>query len=416
MRFLKKNEMVAIWGCGRRGTEFIEKYRDFLHISYCIDNKVKIGQNSMFCGFKVYNPGILKDSNIKVIIAIENWESTTEYLAQMGYKIFENYFPYPYLEEDIALLDMGFLKYLDADIDKQRFIKSIAEGRHICVMYGMCHMRVYKNVFTRITDFKKKYLILDTPHIMAYNHKNYDVYQENTIWQMCDVLICAAIHGTLKLSAKAPSLECIKGKLKRECKILVVTSSAFKGFFPQHAENRNITYRSDIELITDYFMWADKNINRMILKGENTEKIKETILKDNYYDKEMMIKFFNHELSLLEMEECSCDIKIADYIRKLSAMQVTHYSFTHPVPEVMLEITRRILCALGLNEDISFLKEEEFLKLNIDEEIIYPSVLKALGLLNDDNMHRKVIPGYKWINHELTTEEYIDNYIEVIRG
>lgn len=413
MNFLKQNDTVAIWGCGKRGKEFIEKWGDFIHISHCIDNKIKAGETGLFYGFKVYNPEILKDSDIKVIVAIEDWENTTDYLTQAGYKILKDYFPYSYLEDDIALLDMGVFKYLETDTDKQELIRDIAKGRLICATYGMCHMNVYKEVFIRTTKFKEKYLLLDIPPINAYNHKNYNVYHDDSIWQMCDVVLCSVINKMLKLSEIAPSVEDIKSKLKRDCKILTITGSAFKGFFPQQAENRNIAYRSDIEGgITDYFAWADKNINRMVLQKKTVEEIKETILKDDYYDKEMIIKFFHNELSLLEREERLCDVKIADYIRELSVTRVTHYSFTHPIPEVMLEIAYRILCVLGLNENIEYLKEETFLKMNNNEEIIYPSVLKALNLLNEDNMHRKVIPGYRWKNHELTIDEYIENYIK----
>lgn len=419
MNNFKTNEEIVIWGCGQRGKEFIEKYGDSVEIKYCIDSKVDlINQNeNYFLGYHVFNPQILDDRHDKIVITVDKWKIIAEELISRGYKMFEDFFPYTYFIKDnkIPALDMGFLEFINSDLEKERIINNFADGRLICVTYGLCHMRIYKKILLDNEEFTNKYMLLDLPPINGFDDKNYTSLKEEIVWRSCDILLCGILSKSLTIQGDFPSVSELQRLVKNKCRIINISGAAFKGFFPQHAENRTLKEDANGISIKKYFAWGDKNINKLYLSGKNVEEIKEIILSNDFYDRDKCIRFFQNELALLQKIEINCDVKIADYIEKIAQKQITHYSFTHPVPEVMLELAKRLLLVFGIDANLEKYKSENFLKMDANEEIIYPSVLKALGLYNKQNIERQVKPGHiLFSGKKLSSEEYIKKYIEYV--
>lgn len=419
MYFLEKGESIVIWGCGQQGKKFIEQYRDFYNIEFCVDSSINPQEEKRFEGYKVLHPSVLKGVKKKVIITVYEWESVVgQAMEEYDYKLFENIFPYTYITRDnmIVSLDMGFLSLIKSEEQRMQLISDFSRGRRVCVTYGLCHMRVYKTILAENNEFKQRYMLLDIPPINAREDKNYYLLKEDIVWKVSDVLICGVLNKAINVQGNFPGVAEVMGKLKKDCKVVRVSSAAFKGYFPQQAENRSDRKDKNGIAVKKYFAWGDKNINRLYKQGKSAEEIKQIILSDNFYDEERCIKFFENELALLEKEEADCNVKIADYIRKNAKQKITHFSFTHPIPEIMLELARRLLRELGIESNcLDKYINQNFLWLDSNEEIIYPSVLKALDLKQEIYINRKVKPGQMLFHGEkLSNEEYVEKYIEYV--
>jgi hypothetical protein len=420
MLLLNEKSRVVIWGCGHRGKEFIEKYRYVYDIEYCVDSKVEVdSKENTFYGYNIFNPKQLLKNNkeLTIIITMDKWQEIAHDLVNCGYKMLRDFYPFTYIDmdNDIAILDMEFLEYIDSDSEKVQLIRKLANGRKVCTTYGLCHMTIYKRILSEIDEFRKKYILLDLPAINAFGIKNYEALKEKAVWNVSDVLICGIMDKSINIKGDFPSVSELNNMVRTDCRIIRISGGAFKGFFPQHTENNNTKTDENGVSFRRYVAWGDKNINRLYAHGKSLQEIKEKILSDNFYEKEQFLKFFENEIKILGKVESNCDVKIADFIKEISKSKITHYSFTHPIPEVMLELTRRLLVSLEIDVNLDYLINEDFLKLDCNEEIVYPSVLKALGLDNEYNMKRKVKPGHILFDDgKLSSEEYIEKYIEYV--
>ena len=90
------------------------------------------------------------------------------------------------------------------------------------------------------------------------------------------------------------------------------------------------------------------------------------------------------------------------------------YSWTHPKEEVMLEIGKRIFSVLNLNKNILDELSNDIV-LNTNEELIYPCVLKALGIEDADTFmtERRMNPSHLWKDNLLASREYIYEYVSM---
>ena len=403
---MEKGNSIIIWGSGKYGSYVIENYSDKYEIKFIVDNKVKENSQAELKNIPVYNPSILLDRKkwggrkTLLVLCMSNVEVLKRQIEEYNLKIFEDFIPWYFLSYNSINID--FLTFLKDDADKGRYIKALAKNKKICVLYGMCHMSIYRNFLLNSEEFLSKYIILDIPTVNDRFTKYHDVLKSDFIWQCCDLVITSQI-SLINLFDVFSTQEILK-RTHEYCKKIVVTNAAFKGYFLQHT--------TGIKETVQYFGWGDKNINKMIMKGINSKDIEDMILGQEYYECEYIIKYFDKSLKILEEGEEECDIKIGDYIKENGRSKVLFYSWTHPTEEIMLEIGKRIFRELRL--DTSILEEHyEDIRLNTSEELIYPCVLKTLGIVNADTYvkERKMNPGHLWKNNLLTYKEYIKEYV-----
>lgn len=405
MYFLEKGNSIIIWGSGKYGSYVIENYSDQYEIKFIVDNKVKGNSQTELKNIPVYNPSILLDrkqwgEKTLLVLCMSNVEALKRQIEEYKLKIFQDFIPWYFLSYNSISIE--FLTFLEDDVDKIRYIKALAKNKKICALYGMCHMSIYRNFLLNSEQFLSKYIILDIPTVNDRFTKYHDVLKSDFIWKCCDLVITSQI-SSVNLSDVFSTQEILK-KTNKDCKKIVVTNAAFKGYFLQHT--------TGIRETAQYFGWGDKNINRMIIKGKNYKDIEDMILEQEYYEYEYINKYFDKSLKILEEEEKECDIKICDYIKENGRSKVLFYSWTHPTDEIMVEIGKRIFEKLGLDTCI-FEEHIGDIRLNTNEELIYPCVLKTLGIVNADNYvkERKMNPGHLWKDNLLTYKEYIKEYI-----
>ena len=201
----------------------------------------------------------------------------------------------------------------------------------------------------------------------------------------------------------APDWTKVKNMIRKDCKCVMVSNAAFKGYFPQHTEGIKETFQ--------YICWGDKNINRLIRKGMNCSEIEEILLDEKYYTEETVHRFFERSLKKMQISEASCDIKIADAIEKYSVLGGNRlmFSMTHPTPKIMKILMKRICNCINIDSNyLVSVPDSEIFMLNIHEEFIYPSVAKVLGLEVRDE---KCFVGDALVE-PITFHEYISLYYE----
>ncbi|MBO5166764.1 MAG: hypothetical protein J6B90_09240 [Lachnospiraceae bacterium] len=410
MLFLEKGKKIVVWGIGRIGSKVIKKWGESYHICFAIDEKAE-SVSLEYLGYRVYGVSKLAelaDDDLMLVVAMEDWKSVMPQLADLGMQMFRHWVPFSLLEYDCINPDFCYL--LNTEEEKKYAFKRLAQGKLILSTYGMCHMTAYKRMLLSSSEFAEKYILIDLPAINAGTHANYALLQENTVWSSCDLILYSSYSmGFYRDSPDVPDPDQLVAMLDKNCRIISITSAAFKGYFPQHIAPPYFTPE-----IRYKYAWGDKNIDKMIIAGTTDDEIITAIVSADFYPEEYVERFFNHSLKILEGAEENCVIKIADYIRENFKDKLLYYSCTHPIVEVLLEIGRRLCNELGITDVRyeSFLTDPWF-QMDTNEELIYPCVKR---LVKNCNEERRMNPGHYYAGDKKLTElEYLKGYIETVR-
>ena len=408
MRFIEKNRSVIVWGAGNVGSQIVKKYSSYYNIKFIVDNKVPVNQKEKLLNIPVYNPVILKKrefwKDAVLVLCLVEWHGLKKQLDSYNLKIIRDFIPWNYL--DYVSITPDFFDFFESDNEKKHYISVLAKDKKICLLYGMCHMSIYKHFLMHSKDFFDKYVLLDIPIINDMENQYHNIFKSDFLWSNCDLLIANVIQPSISNHYDSPCTKDVIKKLKNSCKTILIPDVAFRGYFPQHTVGNKKTNK--------YFAWGDKNINKMIKQNKSLDDIERKILLEDFYDYEFVNKYFYKSLEMLQSDEKECDIKISDYIEENGKRKVLFYSWTHPKEEVMLEIGKRIFSVLNLNKNILDELSNDIV-LNTNEELIYPCVLKALGIEDADTFmtERRMNPSHLWKDNLLASREYIYEYVSM---
>ncbi len=275
-----------------------------------------------------------------------------------------------------------------------RFFK---RNRKIVGFYGECHIYIYGGVLRSIREVKKSYVLLGTKEIEYLARWHASSIIRKSSWDKLDVLI---YNSRVPNREGAPSLNQVLEWVPKTCKKIEVTNAAFKGYMPQHTER---VFKN-----TGFFIWGDKNLNKLVKEGKSIDDIQ----LDNLYSSQYVNDYFDKAVKHLKIYERETTVKIADYIEKYGRERVLYYSVTHPETEIMLELVRRILKELGIDTGNTecVIPNDQF-DLHSHGEVVYPCVYSGLGII-ENPMSRIIQPGnYKEIQY--TFKEYVDEYIKM---
>lgn len=279
----------------------------------------------------------------------------------------------------------------------------LKRNKEVIGFYGECHIILYSKFMRSSQNLRKKYLFVFGDDINRMADRLPNEVNARKIWNKCDYFV---YNIEFPIKDNVPKLSSIESWLKPQCKRISVTNVVFEGYFPQHT---NRVFEND-----KYFIWGDKNLNKMLKNDLYAEEGMKELFKDDFYPKDIVIKHYEKSLKCLKLIEKNCDVKIADYIEKYGRDRVLFYSTTHPESEIMEELTKRILLKLNENKekvDIDFKNMAEKYNLHLHGEIVYPSVYKHLGLSGKYN-DRLIIPG-KHKECVYSFGEYVNAYIEM---
>lgn len=276
------------------------------------------------------------------------------------------------------------------------------KGRKLICFYGECHIDVYTDLLLKSKSFRKKYLILGGKEIAYLANKHSHFIKRKEAWDKIDVII---YNPGIPDREGAPPLCDVLDWMPKEALRIEVTNAAFKGYMPQHTDR--------IFLNRGYFIWGDKNLNRLLKEGEIDRNSVQELAKEDFYSEEYVNSYFDKSIKRMKLYEKHCNVKIADYIEVHGREEVLYYSVTHPEFNIMLEITKRIAQMLGINREeiLSSNKNASgVLELHSHGEVVYPSVYKGLQI-KEDPYERRIQPGNYKISY--TFEEYISEYIRM---
>lgn len=403
MLYLQKDQKIIIWGCGNAGTKIIEKYSEYYRICFLTDKKISQGDKGEYMGYEVYNPEDVLNSlpdNTVVVIAMYQWEEAARYLQSLGMALMKEYITLPMFE--YTAIDCSGISVLPKEMDIETYIMRMARGRKVVATYGLCHMARYRKILEDSRQFLDNYIFLDVPPLNATDCASHRFLKEAYLWKSCDMVLLSIYRFASQYGVFSP-VELLK-LLKPDCKVISITSATFKGYFPQHKERDK-----NMDAVSNRIAWGDKNIDKMLKGGKTANEIVDTILSETFYSRDYIESFFSNSLMVLEEDEKKCDIKIADYIKENFRKEILYYSWTHPIIPVLIEIAKRICNVIEIT-DINFDKycEDEFFRMDCNEELVYPSVKAALGLR--ENGERRINPGHCY-KEKLSTEEYLAEYI-----
>lgn len=286
---------------------------------------------------------------------------------------------------------------------KSACLRLALRGRRLVAFFGECHMEVYAELLNWNPSFRKKYLPMGAAQIGVLVRKHGEIIYREDTWNKVDVLIYNSnVHvpkGRLELGQ-------VLAWLPEDAERIEVTNAAFKGYMPQHTER--------VFPNKGYFNWGDKNLNALLNANHIDEAAVSALGEDGFYQADYVSSHFEKSLKQMRLSERECSVKIADYVEEHGRERVLYHSVTHPKPELMLELTARIACALGLDKTCLGKRAgtmAEYLDVGSHGELIYPSVWKALGIKEGNWETRFIQPGNYPVGY--TFWQYVKEYLRM---
>lgn len=300
-----------------------------------------------------------------------------------------------YVEISRQLKTYGLLELKD-------FCEGSVFGKKIIVLHGNCHMKILKEYMLTSELFRQEYAIYPLPAIQDIESG----YIEDDILEYCDIFIHQDIRKDNYYGLRL-SDDYILPRLGKHVKQITVPNLYNFGmaFFPQTTMNKhNPSYNNDANGL---FRHGDENVEKLLEEGIcDLDEILNKIQGEAYEESFICQEFERYKNAALE-REMHWDVKIMNYILENYKTKRLFYDYGHPYNHVIKEICIGVFQLLHI--DWKTIKEIN-INLGIQEEPVYPCVMRALGLeWNDNNDLRK--DGYKLIETQMDFAEYYREYL-----
>jgi len=290
------------------------------------------------------------------------------------------------------------------DYEYSAILEAETSDRKIMILHGYyCFVRDLYIVLNSIDSFRGKY------NLIPALYEEYPVYPYrrvmNQIISKTDVYI---------YNQESKPYFYLKSELPRNCKVISIPCINFGAFHPQilrkGAEYFNPLY-IEPKGPTRIYVFGDKYVNEMILKGMSDESIFKAVSDENFIDRYESERFFQRELRIMEVLERRCDVKITPFVKDRYKTTRLFPVCDHWTLGVAKEFARQILELSEIQGIIDISTPPK----RYNEVPIYPCVAKALGIewVNENTGY------YMHIGEErkyLNFEEYIYSYSDVMRA
>lgn len=406
-------EKICIWGTGKVAQKIYYLAKQKFDIECFYDNDKKKHQQKLY-GIDIQGWELGSHKN-KIIIASSYWKEIAGQLVEEGMKPFVDFtFPSEVFSE-YEILDYSILYELRQLGCKISYDKLYA-NKKIGLVYGNCQTDLISRVLRMHKEFSNDYKMITIPKVCEYNEDSRcleDFISNKEFLQRVDLFIYQKVHKENRFS---PILDTdfLVEKLSSTCKRVRIVNIYFSGYFPQydvpHVRMGEEIHQSGI------FPFGDKFIDDMIANGENKDSIIEQIIQEDFIDYTKIRENAMDSIVELKNREQDSDVCITDYIIQHYKEKQLFYSLNHPIEELLIEYTNRILKYIGFDE----------LKLSVNDFCmlvgslkgqdipLYPSVIKALEL---DEYEKSYCPN-RCIYKDLSLDfiDYIKMYIDYQGG
>ena len=260
-----------------------------------------------------------------------------------------------------------------------------ASGKKCALLFGNCQMGALLDILSRHVQFRKECLFLVVPSVFMYDKRLLDLIYGGKcqFLQLVDIFISQHVKDTNRFGSELATQN-ISGKLSGDCRIIWIPDTYFMGTCPQRISQ---THR--VGSVAMYpqgrFPHGDKYIDRIMEDSKmnpDIETILDKIIDPRFIPSQTIQEEIDKSLAELKRREWFCEVKISDYIETNMSGKRLFYSMNHPIPQVLMEVARRILRAIDIRSD-NFLELHNLLDDSnmqfslIGQDVpIYPSVLK----------------------------------------
>ena len=393
--FLKKiteNKSIIIYGTGNTGKEFYNKYKDKLNMVGCTCSEKKVNPIENLIPMSCEK--IDKENTLLIICSIY-YEEIRKNLILSGWS-----------------QNINFIRWDLFD----KLYQAEENERQIIVAVGQCEIREICEVFQKIKSFKQKYEVFyfDERKVCSHGDK-FDLIEN---YDCCFILEKALFF--IRPSVMTPKSVCgfayLEKKINIICKVIKISLFIFDSYWPQDiAKEREINKYYLIKPNTKLsaFVENDRIITNMLDAGLSTIQIKETIMRDDFFEKEAVLDNHNLTIKRIRLSDKISDIKMYDFVVQNYNHKKLFCDRGHFNDNMLREYVRKILIYL---EESKCIKELDSLNIynifyNINELPIYPSTCKILGLewIDSNSLYTMNINNNI---KKVTFEEYLDIMLE----
>lgn len=383
---------IVIYGNGNTGKEFYNKYKDILDIEGCTCSDREI---IPIPGLKAVRCHEIDKGNCLIIICSIFYEEIRKKLIMLDFK-----------------QNIDFVRW---DIFELLF-QINTNNKQLVVAVGQCEIREICTVFNRIQSFKNKYEIIYFDERKVCNHGDkFDIlecYDCMFVLGKADIFIRPSVMAP----KSTESFGYLQDRTNRKCKTIKVSLFIFDSYWPQDiANDREISkyymIRPNTKLAA--FVESERVIESMLDAGKSNDQIKKEILKEDFFDNELVIGNHQTALKRIRIADKLSDIKIYDYVEKNYNKIKLFCDRGHFSENMLDEYVKRIFaylnedaCVQELNQiDISDIMEK------VNELPIYPSTAKILNLhwIDRNTIYRMNINNKI---KKVTIDEYIETMLE----
>lgn len=279
------------------------------------------------------------------------------------------------------------------DFISQELVDGLLYGKKILVCMGTNRMKQIADTLPMIREVETQYsVVFFAENEMLKIYKN-RIQEYKHVCKLCDVYIRSSCEKSL-YGLKI----CCEKDLKPGCRIITVSDYEFTAYYPQISNNRdtysNYFFREHERLDMDYdtlaFSRQDYIIENLCKENDSEENIANEILREDFFQEEEILSYFNDKLTSFLEKEKDDDIKIGSFIkenyRKCLCRNIDEWS-----SPVIIYVIDKILKKIGFD---NIILNEKIIQDKIEEQsgsemLIYPSVSKYLELdLEDSKMYK----------------------------
>lgn len=367
---MKKN--TAIWGTGDLGRNIFYKLRKEENIVYWYDTA---NFHTKLYGLEIKKFSE-KKADEKIIVADSNWIEICTNLENSNMHIIDDYIPYWLYNKKM----ISWKNFLSMDITSiEKSLLYLKKDRGIAIIYGNCQTEIIQRYFAESENIISNYIIINIPRVCQENETIWSQIIESGIFSFCDLFIYQIVLDNNRFGSMRSTSNILK-LLNQDCVKVSIPNIYFDGYFPQIEKNRyNIL--EDVQE-DGLFKWGDKFVNQLLLDGTDLHDIIDKILDEDFLSEKEIERCVENSFENLLLREERTDIKISDYVKKYYKDRQLFFAPNHPNNELLLECSIRVLAFLGIDNDIKPEPVDSFVSLMGEDIVVYPSVIKRLGLKN----------------------------------
>ena len=392
---------TAIWGTGELGRNIFYKLREKENIRCWYDDEDF--HDTLYHLEKRKYTG--KNEEEKIVVADSNWLEICTKLKKSGLQIIEDYIPYWLFNKKM----ISWKNFLSLDRESaEKCLLYLKETRGIAIIYGNCQTEIIQRFLAESEGLISKYIIINIPRVCQEDETIWNTIIESGIFSFCSLLIYQIVLDNNRYG-KSRSTSNITNLLNENCITVSIPNIYFDGYFPQIEKNTH-NILEDVQE-DGLFKWGDKFVNKLLLEGKPQNQIIAAVFDEEYLSGEVIQKCVNDSLENLQKREERTDIKISDFVKSHYRERQLFFAPNHPNNELLLECSVRILTFLVMANDIKTESVNSFVSLMGEDLVVYPSVIKELGL---KQYYNSFFPN-RYIEHlAYSAADYYKLYCETI--